>query len=421
MSGADRSSSMKIAIVIESFDPHAGGLERSTSQIAQELAGRGHVVTILAGGCEDTGCLPGVMIHAMARRKRSSAVRLFRFNRWARRQLEDGGFDVSLSMTTAVPAAVLQPRGGTARETLERNIAMRPTALARVAKRLGVLLSPKQQLLLHFERRTFHDDGLVKVAAVSRYVIEQLQRHYDLPPDKIELIPNAAVMPRIDEDQRAQWRKRIRSSFEIPDDVTAFLFAAINPRLKGFEPLMQALVLLKERGVPAVVMLAGDFWHRHNQYAAKLGVRDRVRFIRHTQRIEALYAAADVTVHPTFYDPASKVVIESLMMGVPAISTAYNGASDLIVPPGSVPAPGLGLPPDDGDGAAPIRGRVIPDPADASALADAMQALVDPDVRAKCREATTGLDGVLCMSAHVDLLEGLLRASSRPSQPKPSR
>ncbi len=411
MNGLDRQSKMKIAIVIESFDPHAGGLERSTAQIAQELAGRGHGVTLLAGGCRDTSCLPGVTIVAMAKRKRSSALRLFRFNRWAQKQIEDGGFDVSLSMTTAVPAAVLQPRGGTVRETLDRNIAMRPTALARVVKRVGVMLNPKQQLLLYFERRAFADARLVKVAAVSGYVIEQLQKHYDLPSEKVELIPNAAVMPKVDDAQRAQWRKRIRSSFDIPDDVTTFLFAAINPRLKGFEPLMQALALLKERGVPGVVLLAGDFWHQHNQYAAKLGVRDRVRFIRHTKRIEALYAAADVTVHPTFYDPASKVVIESLMMGVPAISTKYNGASDLIAPPGINP----------GDNAAAARGRVIQDPADAKALADAMQDLTDTAERKKCCEAASGLDGVLSMRAHVDRLEGLLRESSRQNHPKSSQ
>jgi UDP-glucose:(heptosyl)LPS alpha-1,3-glucosyltransferase len=394
VSGVDGPKRMKIAIVIESFDPYAGGLERSTAQIARELAGRGHVVTLLAGGCKDTGCLAGVTIRAMAKRKRSSAIRLFLFNRWAKAQLEVGGFDVSLSMTTAVPAAVLQPRGGTVRETLDRNIAMRRTALARVGKRIGLWLNPKQRLLLYFERRAFACEGLVKVAAVSGYVVEQL-KYYNVAAEKVELIPNAAVMRDVDVDQRSAWRERIRGGFDIADDVTVFLFAAINPRLKGFEPLMRALALLKERGVPAVVLLAGDFWHQHNRYAAKLGVRDRVCFVRHTRQIEALYAAADVTVHPTFYDPASKVVIESLMMGVPAISTRYNGASDFIEPTDQ-----------------PLRGRVIPDPADAKALADAMQALADLGEREKCIEATNGLDGVLSMGSHVDRLEMVLRGAS---------
>lgn len=404
---------MKIAIVIESYDPYAGGLERSTAQIAQELAKRGHAVTLLAGGCRDTTCLPGVTIRAMTKRKKSSAWRLWRFVRWAEAQLADGGFDVSLSMTTAVPAAVLQPRGGTVRETLDRNIAMRPTLAAQLTKKISVWLNPKQQLLLHFEKQAFSDERLFKVAALSGYVTRQLKTHYQLPEEKVALIPNAAVMPKVDAKQRSEWRARVRDGFDIADDVPVFLFAAINPRLKGFEPLMKATALLKERGVPAVVLLAGDFWHGHNKYAARLGVRDRVRFVRHTKQIEALYAAADVTVHPTFYDPASKVVIESLMMGVPAISTAYNGASEMIEPGGDA------LGETSGGGAFGARGRVIPDPSDAKALADAMKALTDPVERKKCSKAASGLAGALSMKSHVDLLEGVLRDAAGAFASKP--
>ena len=412
---------MKIAIVIESYDPYAGGLERSTAQIAQELAKRGHAVTLLAGGCRDTTCLPGVTILAMTKRKKSSAWRLFLFNRWAKAQLAEGGessgggFDVSLSMTTAVPAAVLQPRGGTVRETLDRNIAMRPTLAAQLTKKISVWLNPKQQLLLHFEKQAFSDERLFKVAALSGYVTRQLKTHYQLPEEKVALIPNAAVMPKVDAKQRSEWRARVRDGFDIADDVPVFLFAAINPRLKGFEPLMKATALLKERGVPAVVLLAGDFWHGHNKYAARLGVRDRVRFVRHTKQIEALYAAADVTVHPTFYDPASKVVIESLMMGVPAISTAYNGASEMIEPGGDGASGEVS-----GGGASGARGRVIPDPSDAKALADAMEALADPVERKKCSQAASGLVGALSMEAHVDLLEGVLRDAAGAFASKPS-
>ena len=38
---------MKLAMVIERFDPAAGGAERSTFQIAGELLSRGHDVTII--------------------------------------------------------------------------------------------------------------------------------------------------------------------------------------------------------------------------------------------------------------------------------------------------------------------------------------------------------------------------------------
>jgi UDP-glucose:(heptosyl)LPS alpha-1,3-glucosyltransferase len=44
----------------------------------------------------------------------------------------------------------------------------------------------------------------------------------------------------------------------------------------------------------------------------------------------AYYHAADVCVHPTYYDPCSRVVLEALAQGVPCITTAFNGASEVM-------------------------------------------------------------------------------------------
>jgi UDP-glucose:(heptosyl)LPS alpha-1,3-glucosyltransferase len=108
----------------------------------------------------------------------------------------------------------------------------------------------------------------------------------------------------------------------------------------------------------------------------------------------SLYAAADVTVLPSFYDPSSKVILESLMMGTPAISTTYNGASDHLTPPDGSP-----------------RGLVIDDPADPRKLADVMIRLADADFRGACAEACTGLADQLSMKRHVDQLEQVLYES----------
>ena len=107
-----------------------------------------------------------------------------------------------------------------------------------------------------------------------------------------------------------------------------------------------------------------------------------------------LYCAADVTVHPTYYDPSSKVVIESLMVGTPAISTRYDGSSDLI---------------EDQHG---TRGRVVPEPDDVEGLAQAMQDLADPKERKACRMAIDGQTRGLSMKEHVDRLEEVLREAA---------
>jgi len=383
---------MRIAVVIEGFVPSNGGNERSTAEIVRRLAERGHHVTILCSICDSTAVPLGVKQINQGAGKPRSASQLRAFRTWAMTKLKQGDYDTSLSVTMAVPAAVVQPRGGTVRETLERNIALRPSPLARLSKRLAIKLNPKQRALLAMESRTLRDPAVKRVAALSGYVQRQLTEHYALTGERVVVIPNAADVPAMTDEQKRQARANLRKTHRVPDGVTLFVFAAQNPRLKGFDTLVKALRLLKMRDVPVVVLLAGRYRPSHEAQLRSASVEASVRTLGSVTDMPALYAGADVTVLPTFYDPSSKVVLESLMLGTPAISTAYNGASDFITPP---------------DG--PPRGRVIDDPADAQALADAMAELCDADARRACRDAMGEVAEQVSMQTHVAALEQLLR------------
>ena len=389
---------MKLAVVIERFDPAGGGgAERSTAQIVAELSARGHEVTIITAVQLEREAHTPCPVRPVLDGRRLGAWSLATFARRARRELATGAFDAGLSVTTVVPATVLQPRSGTVRETLNRNIALRNTAAGRCKKRIAIALSAKQQMLLRLEADTLRQPSVRRILAVSRYVSRQLRDLYDVDPAKIEILPNAASMPTVDPDQRLQWRRQVRAAFAVPEDQPVYLFAALNPRLKGLDPLLHAVRKVLDRGQGLTLLLAGDIGYATQRRAADLGIRDHVRFIGHTSAMVQLYCAADVTVLPTYYDPASKVVIESLMLGTCAITTSYNGAADLLVPPPQGTAP-----------PGQVRGRVITEPADVSALAAAMLELADPAARQRCAAATAGLDQALSMQRHVDRLEAVL-------------
>ncbi|MEX0885074.1 MAG: glycosyltransferase family 4 protein [Phycisphaeraceae bacterium] len=382
---------LRIAIVTEQFIPEAGGAERSAAQIVELLVARGHAITILAGRYPRDFRWPGVTpLRAPLGRPRG-IVPLAGFAMWARRRL-DHGFDASLSITTAVPAAVLEPRAGLVVQSQDRAAARRRTQAGRLLRALGTRLDPRQQLLRQLERRTLRDPRVRRIVAISRYVAGDLKRYYEIPDERIELIPNAAEMPAVDPAQRADWRRQVRAGFNIAADEPVALFPAIDPWRKGIEPLMHAVKRFVDADRPLTVLVAGTLDYGAQCLVARLGVRDRVRFVGPTQHMPALYVAADVTVLPTFHDAASKVVLESLMLATPAISTRYNGSSDFIAPPGG-----------------PERGRVLDDPADVDALVGAITDLLDPQERARCAAATAGLAAELTMTRHVDRLEQVLR------------
>ena len=107
------------------------------------------------------------------------------------------------------------------------------------------------------------------------------------------------------------------------------------------------------------------------------------------------YADADFFVLPTKHDPCSLVVLEALAMGVPVISTVFNGATEIMT-----------------DG---MHGYVLKDPNDVNPLADAMCKLLDGSRRQTMREACLALRPTLSYEHHLDeLMKVYDRARSSP-------
>ena len=402
---------MKIAIVIEQFTPGAGGNERSTEQIARRLVARGHEVTLLTNdSTPDAGEQLGVDVREAEGPKTNSWWGLLLFRRWAVHQLDE--FDASLSVTLAVPATVVQPRGGTYRETLRSNIMRRPTPFKRLLREISVLTSPKQLAMLWTEYRTLNDPRVKKIVAISHFVADQLFEHYAIPSRRIEIIPNAASITPFDSQEQAATRSKVRQLLGLDESDVVFLFAAMNPGLKGLSQLLKSFAEAGDAASQARLIVAGASPVSEMKAAETLGIADRVRWVGRTGQIDAFFQAADVTVLPTFYDPASKVVIESLLHGTPAISTRYNGASQWIVDPpaGATNTSPLGprLSEDDNAKLGQPAGRMIDRPDAIDQLIRAIVELCNADERARCSAAAAKLDPRLNMDAHVEALEKVI-------------
>lgn len=383
---------LHISIVIESFDPLAGGAERSTAQMVEHLIERGHRVTVITGSVWNRPEHDQLDFLTAPLGRPRGVVRLLAFRRWAMKHLATGGFNTSVSVTTSVPAAVVEPRAGLVAQAQARSIARRSTAGQRTLKRLLIAMSARQRALLACERRTLADPTVQRFVALSRYVADDLQRYYAFDDQRVTVIPNGSEMAPVDEETRRRYRTQVRRAFAIDNDAVVYLFPALDPWRKGLGTLLSAAKLLAQRGVNFVLVLAGSQAYDQQRMVAELGLRDQVRFIGPTRQMQALFCAADVTVLPTWHDPSSKVVLESLMMGTPAISSAFNGASDWIE------ADGL------------QRGRVVADPGDVEGLCQAMADMADAAERDRCRQATAGLDEQLTMARHVEALEQVLQA-----------
>jgi UDP-glucose:(heptosyl)LPS alpha-1,3-glucosyltransferase len=64
----------------------------------------------------------------------------------------------------------------------------------------------------------------------------------------------------------------------------------------------------------------------------RLGVEERTHFIGATSAVQRYYAAGDLLVLPTLYDPFANVCLEAMACGLPVVTTAGNGAAEIIIP-----------------------------------------------------------------------------------------
>ena len=145
---------------------------------------------------------------------------------------------------------------------------------------------------------------------------------------------------------------------------------------------MEALALMRNRGirdVRSLVIGKGDTLSWHG-LAARLGLTDVLTFTGPSNRVRKIFHAGDVLVHPTYYDPCSRVVLEGMTAGLPCVTTRLDGASEMI---------------EDGK-----NGYVLEDPGDVTLLADRVLALRDDRLRTALGGAAQAVADRVSMGRH---------------------
>jgi UDP-glucose:(heptosyl)LPS alpha-1,3-glucosyltransferase len=122
----------------------------------------------------------------------------------------------------------------------------------------------------------------------------------------------------------------MRAQLNFTDEVT-YLFAASNPRLKGLTTLLESFAqALARRPGLRLVVIGKEAEPAALRRAKQLRITDAVRFAGRVEDTLPYFAAADVFVLPTYYDACSLSVLEACACGLPVITTAQNGAADLL-------------------------------------------------------------------------------------------
>jgi glycosyltransferase involved in cell wall biosynthesis len=163
-----------------------------------------------------------------------------------------------------------------------------------------------------------------KIITVSNAMQDDLVRH-GWPQSKINVVWNG-VDPKKYDPQKCQKGDvlGIRKKYDIPEDWNMLLFLGRLTWVKSIKNLVQAMpsVLGEYPKTKLVILGKGEEQSDVIETANRLGVQEKVvyrfEFVPEDERI-LHYAAADVCVFPSIYEPFGIVSLEAMSMAKPVV------------------------------------------------------------------------------------------------------
>ncbi len=170
-----------------------------------------------------------------------------------------------------------------------------------------------------------------RMICCSRYMREELRRVFQIPDDKVRIIPNGVYPSEFAETTVDP--AKIRDKYCAGDEKMLFHIGRIV-REKGLGVLLEALprILESDPKVKLVIAGKGPFLDELRHRAYQLGVYHRVYFTGYIDdnTRNALFECADVAVFPSLYEPFGIVALEGMAAGIPVVVSDTGGMSEII-------------------------------------------------------------------------------------------
>jgi UDP-glucose:(heptosyl)LPS alpha-1,3-glucosyltransferase len=225
-------------------------------------------------------------------------------------------------------------------------------------------LNRKHRDLLQLEESLLADRKAARVIVASNMVKDEIVDLYAYPSDNIDIVRNGVPVDTFRFDP--ELREKAREDLKLKPDQIALLFAGSGWERKGLLFAIQAMALCKDRKLRLLVAGRGNE-KLYRTTRLRFWREEPVRFLGEIGDVARLYAAADVFILPTIYDPFSNACLEALACGLPVITTRANGFSEII---------------EDS-----VHGSIVDHAGDLVRLRDAIRFWSDPSRRAVARSA----------------------------------
>lgn len=331
---------MRILVLSWEHPPHVvGGLGRHVGALTRALATAGHEVHVVTRSVTDSG-VPDVEIRDGVHVHRAGDVpSRMPFGEGFVATVLRANLDLQTTadrlMTTVGPFDVVHAHDwlvGHAAAGLRLAWDVPVVATVHATERgrhQGWLPGPINKLIHQYEWWLTWEAR--RIVTCSAFMRAQVSDSFAPPPTDLDVVPNGVDVRdfSLPAEEVAAFRRGIA-----PDGTHVVLFAGRLEYEKGVQTVLDALRTLESLVGPTMFLVAGvgtysDELHRR---VDELGLDDRVRFtgFLHDHELRLHYAAADVAVAPSIYEPFGLVAIEAMACGTPVVVGDTGGLREIV-------------------------------------------------------------------------------------------
>jgi glycosyltransferase involved in cell wall biosynthesis len=314
----------RILLVVDSFYPGAGGLERQVEVISEALYKAGYDVQITTPWLERSRPLqetirgvPVTRITYPAIKGLGTLILMLKFAlKLIRERNNYTAIHVHMAKNLASVVGMVRPF-------------LKATTIAKISGAWefnGGVLDPALRSNVFYRIMGYFIRRVDYIQTISSYTKRRLEQA-GFGPEQILMIPNGVELSRF--PMRSCPAKALAASGEL-----RILFAGRLVRVKALDVLLKAwgsvVHACPEKKLSLLVAGEGPLKHELMQQAERLGISDSVTFLGLVQDMPALFAQADMYVQPSLQEGLPNAVIEAMACGLPIVATKVSGNEDLV-------------------------------------------------------------------------------------------
>jgi len=307
---------MKIAILVSMFPPKwLGGVEIATKNIAKNLAKTGndiHVITSFDKGMQKQSQEDGFFIHRIYYPKiKFFGVIFF----WLK----------CLFLLKKINPDVVHS------QTIQMGL---PCFLAK--KLFGIpyiVYCHGSDVYCNWKFKKVISKLVLENAEAAVVVTDSMKnkiKEFGFNIKNIFTIPNGVELSEFENLSKTDVRKKLK----IDDSENIILFVGTLKTVKGIKYLIEAVKIVKEKGLKIKLLLVGDGEEKEElkKISEKLNLKENIIFVGRidNKEIPEYMIASDIFVLPSLSEGLPVVILEAMASGIPIIATKVGGVPDIV-------------------------------------------------------------------------------------------